>query len=154
MKVRQAVLPLVVALVTAPVSAYAGDFGKYLSVADVEKVSGLTGVKVAPMAYANPNEGHLFVSDAKGKTILDVFFESADQFSARKRTAVGVKDLVGVGDLAFISTTSLGPFEVVFKKGPMCVHLLAVHATDLNGKPGRLPVEQVTSLAKLVASRI
>jgi hypothetical protein len=92
---------------------------QYLSVQDVEKITGLQGVKLVPPDPSKGAGGDLNFANKDGKLILMVNRSlSSDAFySQTKKSSGGFKDIQGVGDAAFIGPPGNYPYYVAFKKG-------------------------------------
>ena len=86
--------------------------GQYLTVQDVEKITGLHGVKLVPPDASKGAGGDLNFADKDGKLILMVNRNlSSDMFySQTKNMKDTVKaDITGLGDAAFIGPAGNAP---------------------------------------------
>jgi hypothetical protein len=121
-----------------------GLYGKYLTVADVEEVTGMSGLTSKEEAITLK-----FLGD-DGTVILEVRFDGSsfyeDEVVANEEYYTPVPDL---GDKAAICIPDM-PYRVTFRKGD---HGIMVQTIP---KDGNLPVtgEQLIILAKTVSSRL
>jgi hypothetical protein len=125
--------------------------GQYLTVQDVEKITGLQGVKIVPPNASKGAGGDLNFADKDGKLILMVNRSlSSDMFySQTKNMKDTVKEEIqGVGDAAFIGPPGNYPYFVAFKKGKG-----SGTVSSFLGFTGPLiPIDQVKKAAQKVAS--
>jgi hypothetical protein len=125
------------AVAVLPVIAAAqGPYDKLLTVADVEKVAGVTGVKSVPNGSQVGAGGNLNFVNSAGKLILAVSFGDAQLYRKARDTKeleIGGKkypnllfahDLPGVGDEAFASPPGPVQYVIYARKGN---HSLAVN---------------------------
>ncbi len=133
-------------------AAAQGAYDKYLSAADVEKASG-KGVRLIPRGSAAGAGGDLNFADDSGEPILMVQFADAKNFAGVK-AKYGKGAVPGVGDQAIEGGSMPGMPDnlVAFTKGTHCVVLTAFG--DFVGKKLYLTIDQLTSLAKVIASRL
>jgi hypothetical protein len=146
--VSVALLLLSIAVVAVPAGAQ--QYGRFLTLADVEKVTGLKGVTPVPQ---NPDaDGDLNFASHDGKLILSVTFLPASAYVGYKASKEGFKSAIsGVGEEGFIGPAGSSPsFILVFKKGAYSVML----NTEPEGNTTRLPIEKLMELAKIIASRM
>ena len=125
--------------------------GQYLTVQDVEKITGLHGVKLVPPDASKGAGGDLNFADKDGKLILMVNRNlSSDMFySQTKNMKDTVKaDITGLGDAAFIGPAGNLQYFVSFKKGKGS----GTVSTFLTFTGTQLPMDQVKKVAQLVAS--
>lgn len=131
--------------------ADAFQYAKFLTVADIEKVTGLKGVNQVPKS---PDvDGDLNFAGQDGKLILSATFLPANSYVGFRSSQNGFKSSVsGVGEEGFIGPAGNSPsFILVFRKGAFAVML----NTELEGKTGaRIPIEKLIALGKIVASRM
>ena len=130
-----------------------GSFDKYLTPADVEKATGMGGVRLIPRGSAAGAGGDLNFADGSGELVLMVQFTDAKNFAAFKaKYAKGA--VSGVGDQAFEGGSMPGMADnlVAFSKGTHCVVLTAF--ADFVNKKVYLTVDQLTALGKVIASRL
>jgi hypothetical protein len=124
---------------------------KYLSVSDVQKITGLSGIKQVPKS--EEADGDLNFARQDGKIILAMSIYPASAYSSAKSSKTGFKSsLQGVGEEAFVGPADGPPIYILaFRKGAFTV----VINTELESKTsGRLSLDQLTAIAKLVASRM
>ena len=129
-------------------------FDKYISAADIEKVTGLQDVKLSKSSQ-HGSAGTLQFKNKEGKTILEVKFNKSSLYDrSEKAKIVNVKgDIKGIGEDAFYASNfSDSPNYLCFKKGKFSVDLAAFVKRE-DGKPF-LTIEQLKELAKVIASRI
>lgn len=134
----------------------AGPYDKYLTVADVEKVSGLTGIKIVPKNPAKGAGGDLNFATSDGKLVLMALFSGASLYAPSKQQAGYFKAAVpGVGSEAFSGPKNDPQFVLCFKKGVYCVTLSSFFNIGGDAKhPTMLTMDQLIALGKLVAPRI
>ena len=119
-------------------------YGKYLTVADVEKATGLSRLAGREVAIT------LEFYDAKGTKIVDVRFDrpsSWDQEVERNKSLY--ETVPGIGEKAAIAIPAM-PYRVTLVKGNYCVMIQSV---PVNGKVP-LTKDQLLALARVVASRL
>jgi hypothetical protein len=123
---------------------------KYLSVADVQNITMLTGVKKVPRS--EDADGDLNFASQDGKIMLSVSIYPASAYASAKSSKTGFKSIVqGIGEEAFIGPKDGPPLYIlVFRKGAYAV----VINTELETGKTRLTMEQLTAIAKLMASRM
>lgn len=132
----------------------AGQFDAIISAADVEKVTGMTGVKQVPRdrtsKFKNGDLNFIVID----QPILMIEFRPGFAFEAMKTDSGYYKTPVqGIGEEAFTSPAFDPQFSVNFRKGKY----VAVITTHIDGKDKKrtiLSMDQLVSLAKLVASRM
>jgi hypothetical protein len=135
-------------------AAAAETLDKYITAADIEKVTGFQDVKLSKSSE-HGSAGTLEFKNKEGKTILTVKFNKSSLYDrAEKAKVVNVKgDIKGIGEDAFYgSNFSDSPNYLCFKKGKFSVDLAAFIKRE-DGKPF-LNLEQLKELAKIIASRI
>ena len=123
----------------------------YLTVQDVEKITGLHGVKLVPPDASKGAGGDLNFADKDGKLILMVNRNlSSDMFySQTKNMKDTVKaDITGLGDAAFIGPAGMLQYFVSFKKGKGS----GTVSTFLGFTGTLLPIDQVKKVAQQIAS--
>jgi hypothetical protein len=160
---RSAVLAVGVAVAIAAAIAFVmlNKRSPVLTPADVEKVTGLSNVRVGPSSAGTGSGSDLEFADGRGQTVLRVTFISADQFQqakdqkeieahGRKIPAVLYNAQVpGVGDEAFDGPPGPLPSFVYIRRGRRAMLLMAVQAARL-----RLSPEDLHALAKIAADRL
>ena len=93
---------------------------QYLTVQDVEKITGLHGVKLVPPDASKGAGGDLNFANKDGKLILMVQrMPNSDVLYSQTRKMDGTvkADIQGVGDAAFIGPPGNYPYFLAFKKG-------------------------------------
>jgi len=118
-------------------------YAKYLTVADVERITGLSSIQ----QNLEPYVLHFLRSDGqeilkvgfRGKGYID-YFKDDDKYSPVK----------GIGSKALVGTPQL-PIQLLFVKGEYCVELTTFPEVGLKLF---LSVDQLTSIAQLIASRL
>ncbi len=126
---------------------------KYLTAADVEKVTGLKGVREIPRGSAAGAGGDLNFVDASGELILMVQISDAKSFAGFKgKYAKGA--LSGVGDEAVQGSLMPGIPDnlLAFRKGTRCIVLTAF--ADFIKKKVYLTADQLSALGKVMAPRL
>jgi len=125
--------------------------GQYLTVQDVEKITGLHGVKLVPPDASKGAGGDLNFADRDGKLILMVNRNlSSDMFYSQTKTMKDTvkADITGLGDAAFIGPAGNLQYFVSFRKGKGS----GTVSTFLTFTGTQLPMDQVKKVAQLVAS--
>jgi len=124
---------------------------QYLTVQDIEKITGLHGVKLVPRDPSKGAGGDLNFADKDGKLILMVnrMLNSDMLYSQTKNMKGSVKaDISGVGDAAFTGPAGNLQYCISFKKGKGSGSV----ATFLSFTGTLLPMDQVKKVAQLVAA--
>lgn len=127
-------------------AAESNKYGKYLSVDEVEKATGLTGLKAAE------KDTTLSFVDSSNQIVYEVRFYGGDFYEQE----VGgnrkyYTDVTGVGDKAAICIPD-SPYRLTFAKGQQVL----MTQTLTKNKEGKWLVsqEQLIDLAKILASRL
>jgi hypothetical protein len=127
----------------------------YLTAADIEKVSGMTGVKSIPRDPGKGAGGNL--NFAAGDDYLIVMVQIVDKsyYEGYKKVLKGNSEIMGLGDQAMRGATipSYPENFVVFTKGNTCI-ALTVFANMKEIGENMLTIEQTTELARVIASRL
>lgn len=128
-------------------------YEKFLTVGDVEKVTGLKGVKQIPRGSAAGASGDLNFADSSGEMILMAQFSPAKNFESYK-TKYGKTPVSGLGTEAVKGALLPGMPEnlVAFSKGTHCVVLTAFG--DFIKKKVYITADQLAELGKILASRM
>jgi hypothetical protein len=122
-----------------------------LSVAEVEKAAGVSGVKLAPRDPAKGAGGDLNFSGPDGKLLVMVRLYKSSRYAALKKMYFAA-DVPGVGDEAFAGPPGVKqPYVVYFRKGEKAASVTTYF--DRGGKP-KLTLAQLSDLGRTVASRI
>jgi len=148
---------VMLALLVAPLAAQAPD--PRLTVADVEKVSGLTGIQlVAPGSVTGAGSGLNFATADKHMVLMVNFGPAAlYQRAKQQKTYAGVPmplfhaDVPGIGDEAFDSPP--GPLQYVLyvRKGANAASFTAYF---VSAKKATLTMDQLKAVAKIAVSRM
>jgi hypothetical protein len=138
----------------------AGQFDRIISPADVERITGLSGIKQVPRAPLDKfRNGDLNFSLANGQPVLMIQFRpvrvyDTNVFDNLKNDAGYYKAPVkGIGEQAFTSPAFAPQFSVNFRKG----NLFAVVTTNVDPNDKNkavLKMDHLIALAKLVDSRM
>ncbi len=130
-----------------------GSYEKYLSVADVQKTTGLRGVRLIARGSAPGAGGDLNFADDAGELVLMVQFADARNFASFKNQ-YGKAAVSGVGDQAIQGGSMPGMPDnlLAFTRGSRCVVLTAFG--DFVTKKVYLSIDQLTALGKVIASRL
>jgi hypothetical protein len=147
---KSKVILIAVILTVAALDGYAFQYAKFITVSDIETVTGLKGV--TPLPKSADADGDLNFGRKDGKLILSVTFLPVSAYAGYRSSKEGYKSAVsGVGEEAFIGPAgNAPPFLLVFRKAAYAVML----NTEPVDKSVRLSIEQLTALAKLIASRM
>ena len=124
---------------------------QYLTVQDVEKITGLRGVKLVPPDPSKGAGGDLNFADKNGTLILMVnrMLNSDMLYSQTKNMKGSVKaDISGIGDAAFTGPAGTLQYFVSFKKGKGS----GTVSTFLGFTGTLLTIEQVKKVAQQIAS--
>ena len=124
---------------------------QYLTVQDVEKITGLHGVKLVPANPAKGAGGDLNFADKDGKLILMVnrnLFSDMLYTQTRNMKGTVKEDIQEVGDAAFTGPAGNLQYFVSFKKGKGSGSV----ATFLTFTGTLLPIDQVKKVAQQIAS--
>ena len=123
----------------------------YLTVQDVEKITGLHGIKLVPADPSKGAGGDLNFANKDGDLILMVqrMLSSDALYSQTKKMKGTVKaEIAGVGDAAFTGPAGDLQYFVSFKKGKGS----GSAATFLSFSGPRLPLDQVKKVAEQIAA--
>ncbi len=128
-------------------------YEKYLPVADVERITGQKGVRLIARGSAAGAGGDLNFANDAGELVLMVQFADAKNFAGFKNQ-YGKAAVSGVGDQAIQGGSMPGMPDnlLAFTKGSRCVVLTAFG--DFVTKKVYLTIDQLTSLGKVIASRL
>jgi hypothetical protein len=128
-----------------PILAETVAYDKYLTAADVEKVSGLKGLTQKVFS-------HELIFSGNKKLVLDVSFEGAKFYKLYKGTKDYVKgEVAEVGEEAFYGPAANPQHILIFRKKDFCVTLYTYR-----NDPSKtiLTMDQLIALGKIAASRI
>jgi len=145
---------LIVAGCIAPVFAE-GQFDHVITAADVEKATGLTGVKqVARVKLDKFRNGDLNFMTSDDKPLLMIQFRPLFLFDQMKADPGYFKAAVpAVGEAAFTSPAFAPQFSVNFIKGGH-FGIVTTHVDPKDKNKTVLTMDQVINLAKVVASKL
>ena len=125
--------------------------GQYLTVQDVEKITGLRGVKLVPRDPSKGAGGDLNFANKDGKLILMVNRNlSSDMLYSQTKNMKGAvkEDIQGVGDAAFTGPAGALQYFVSFKKGKGS----GTVATFSGDTAMLLTIDQVKKVAQQIAA--
>jgi hypothetical protein len=142
---------LLVAWQGAGIPAYSFQYAKFLTVQDIEKVTGLKGVN--PVQKNADVDGDLNFAGPDGKVIVSATFLPASAYVGAKSSKDGFKSVVpGIGDEAFQGPAgTTPPFILVFRKA---AYTVIVNTELEDQKRPRLTIEQLIAISKLIAARM
>jgi hypothetical protein len=134
--------------------APAGQFDNIISPADVEKVTGLRGIKQVPRDQTSKFKNGDLNFVAADRPILMIEFRPVFVFDAMKADSGYFKKSVpGLAEEAFTSPAFDPQFSVNLRKGRY-VAVITTHIDEKDKKRTVLSLDHLISLAKLVASRM
>jgi len=133
----------------------AGSFDNYLKTSDLEKATGLKGVKSIAKGSAAGAGGDLNFTTADGTLIVMIQVVGKSNYAGYKKMFFKA-DMKGLGDQAMEgATVPKQPSNLVaFTKGTECVALMAFGDAASGGSKFMLTIAQLTELAKIIASRM
>jgi len=145
---------LIIAGLVAPVFAE-GQFDHIISAADVEKATGLAGVKqVSRVKLDKFRNGDLNFMTKDDKPLLMIQFRPLFLFDEMKGDPGYFKAAVpGVGESAFTSPAFAPQFSVNFIKGGH-FGIVTTHVDPKDKNKTVLTMDQVVAVAKLVAAKM
>jgi hypothetical protein len=123
----------------------------YVTVNDVEKITGLHGLKIVPRDPSKGAGGDLNFADQDGKLVVMVqrmLFSDALYAETQKMKGVVKAEIAGVGDAAFSGPANNPQYFISFKKGKGSGSV----ASFLTLTGTRLTLDQIKKIAQLVAS--
>jgi hypothetical protein len=132
------------------------DPAKLLLPADVEQLTGMTGLKTVPKDPSKGAGGDVNIATADGKLIVMLSYGEGDFYAISKSGPNFGRPEVGIGDEAYAGPTKdVGPYEYVLgvrggKHGLVYASFLDV---SKGGKP-YLTIEQLKQLAKVALGRL
>ena len=126
---------------------------KLLTIADVEAVTGVKGVKLVPKDPKKGAGGDVNFAKPDGSLLVMLIAAPGTMYDAWKSQSSLVNASVsGIGDEAFIGPAgTTTPWALYFRKGKNSASIASFVNADM--KP-LLPQDQIKALAKLVASRL
>jgi hypothetical protein len=131
--------------------AYSFQYAKFITVQDIEKVTGLKGI--VPVPKGADADGDLNFALKDGKLLVSASFLPASAYVGAKSSKEGFKSVyTGIGEEAFIGPTGNVPtYILVFRKAAYTVMI----NTELESETkARLTLDQLVALAKIIASRM
>jgi len=145
---------VVVIFVFIASASQAGQYDKLLSIKDVEKTSGLTGLRKVAKGEAAGAGGILNFTTDKNKMVLMLNVYNGDWYKRFKNQPGYFKaNVKGVGDAAFTGMAD-GPQRSLFiKKGNTCIGLTVFDNYDKMTGP-YMTVDQLINIGKLVVKKI
>jgi hypothetical protein len=132
-----------------------GQFDHVINAADVEKITGLKGVKQVPREKLNKfRNGDLNFVMSNDKPLLMIQFRPSYVFAAMKADSGYVKTSVpGVGEEAFSSPAFDPQFSINFLKGNYFA-IVTTHVDEKDKTKTILKMDQLIAIAKLVATKM
>jgi len=132
-----------------------GKFDHIITAADVEKLTGLSGVKQVPREPLNKfRNGDLNFVTKDDQPILMIQFRPAYVFDAMKADTGYFKAAVaGIGESAFSSPAFDPQFSINLLKGSTAA-VVTTHVDPKDKTKIVLKMDQLVAIAKLVASRM
>lgn len=128
---------------TSETSENTNPYVRYLTIAEVEMISGLKGIQQT----LEPTILHFLQSD--GKEILRVKFSGKEDINTY-RSDSKYSPISGLGEVALVGTLQL-PMELMFAKGKYCVEILTFPKEGLNLF---LSLDQLKTVANYISSRL
>ena len=150
-------LTLVALLGMAALSAAQGGlYDKLLTIADVQSVGKMTGLKLIPYDPSKGAGGDLNFARADGNMALLVQFQTMDAKRWEKNKAAQKNyirgPVAGLGDEAFDGPPGNFPYALTIRKGNRVIALSSF--LDTNTGKFIFSMEQLTALAKIILGRI
>ncbi len=132
-------------------------YENYLTPADIEKVTGMTGVKSIPRDPKIGAGGNLNFATSDNNLIVMIQVVSKSYYEGYKQFYKG--DITNLGEEAMRGATIQNNAEnlVAFTKGYYCVALTVfadMKKADQSAFTPMLTIEQTTELAKIIESRM
>jgi hypothetical protein len=124
-----------------------------LTVADVEKVSGLSGVKLVPADPAKGAGGDLNFAGPEGKLLLMVRFSTASLYDSLKTGSTFHALVSGVGDEAFDAPPGQVQYVLYVKQGAKAVSI-TTYASSSKPYGPRLTMDQLKAIANVILARL
>jgi hypothetical protein len=137
--------------IESPVSQ--NSYESYLTAADIEKVSGLPGVKLTPKDPKKGAGGDLNFATSDDKMIVMVQIVDKSYYAGFKEFFKGDIEGLGVEAMHGATLPNYPENNVSFVKGNKCVALTTfINMNDLS--KNMLTIEQTTELARIIAARM
>lgn len=125
-----------------------------LTIADVEKATGLSGVKQVAQGSMTGAGGDLNFVGPDGKLILMVKFATASLYDATKKNQTVFHAVVpDLGDEAFDAPPGAMQYVLYIKKGTKAVSVTSFISTSRPYAP-KLTIDQLKAIARVVLSRL
>jgi hypothetical protein len=129
-------------------------YDKYLTVADIEKATGLSGVKPVPREPQKGAGGHLNFAGKNGDMLLIASFLTAQEYGFYKHEKSMVKATIpGVGDEALTGPAADPQYMLLARKGDKCV-ALSTFVDPAAPEKTLLTMDQLIALGKIVIERL
>lgn len=142
---------------TQPAAKPVTPVGKLLTVADVEKVTGIQGLKLAPHDPSKGAAGELNFARPDGTLIVLLTTMPASAYAdAKSFTDAFRADLPGIGDEAFEGPSKrikTEPYTLTFRKGDRAFAMASFFDLKHGAKPF-LTEAQLKKLAGIILSRL
>ncbi len=127
-----------------PVASNESPYGKCLTTADVEKITGLQDVTRKEIAFTLE-----FYND-KHEKILEAGFNSPGFYKAEvEKNRDYYVEIPGIGERAGLAIPGM-PYRITFLQGKFCVMV----QTPLEGGKTLLNMEQLLAVGKMIAGRL
>lgn len=147
MRIQAAVISILLSMFSA--LGFAADV---LTAADVEKATGLTGIKVVAKNPMKGAGGELNFATADDKMVVTIFVQPESMYAFWKKQYSGTA-VAGLGDEAFSMGAKGSPPSVIFRKGKTGVWVQSLMHKSDNGW-FMLKPDQAMALAKIAVSRM
>ncbi len=134
-------------------------YEKYISAADIAKITGISGLKLIPRDPSKGAGGDLNYANTKGEMVIMFQFLSASYFNEFKKApqmyGTPLK-LEGTNMEILIGPPNPPQYALIFTKGLYTVSISSFFVMGGGTRPGTLYVEmpKIKELAKLIASRL
>lgn len=142
---------------TAPVPKAATPIGKLLTVPDVEKVTGIMGLRLVPPDPSKGAGGDLNFARADGTLIVLITGMPGDKYAEAKSFKDAFRaNVSGLGDQAFEGPSAViksEPYTLTFRKGDRAFAMASFFDLKNGAKPF-LTQTQLRKLARIVLSRL
>ncbi len=143
---------LLVQAQTTPASGQSQD--RLLTPADIEKVTGWTGIKSIPTLSKPGAGGDLNFVTSEGHLLLMVGFESSENYERSRNMKSHFKaTFPGIGEDAYFGPAADPQYILSFRKGKRSFSLTSFFNFAIGGKP-YLSIERLSTLARIICSRL
>ncbi len=138
-------------------SSPAGNYDTIVQTVDIEKVTGLKGVKVVPRNPSQGASGMVNFADAQGVVFTATFEIIAPEALAKTKASSTWKGMIkgpvsGVGDEAYSGPKNGDAFILIFKKGKNWV-TVSTGLNPMTMKP-KISMEKMKAIASIMAARL